>query len=72
MAPTKQQGPKEKFLKKIQSFSDTLYYVKKTLIWVRDVPATLPKSVNNLHAIFTMQKKRVTGNGIPIRSKTFL
>jgi hypothetical protein len=25
MAPTKQQGPKEKFLKKVQSFSDTLY-----------------------------------------------
>jgi hypothetical protein len=23
MAPTKQQGPKEKFLKKVQSFSDT-------------------------------------------------
>jgi hypothetical protein len=26
MAPTKQPGPKEKFLKKVQSFSDTLYY----------------------------------------------
>jgi hypothetical protein len=25
MAPTKQQEPKEKFLKKVQSFSDTLY-----------------------------------------------
>jgi hypothetical protein len=25
MAPTKQQGPKEKLLKKVQSFSDTLY-----------------------------------------------
>jgi hypothetical protein len=25
MAPTKQQGPKEKFLKKVQSFSDILY-----------------------------------------------
>jgi hypothetical protein len=25
MAPTKQQGPKKKFLKKVQSFSDTLY-----------------------------------------------
>jgi hypothetical protein len=27
MAPTKQQGPKEKFLKKVKSFSDTLYIV---------------------------------------------
>jgi hypothetical protein len=25
MAPTKQQGPKEKFLKKLQSFTDILY-----------------------------------------------
>jgi hypothetical protein len=25
MAPTKQQGPKENFLKKVQSFSDILY-----------------------------------------------
>jgi hypothetical protein len=29
MAPTKQQGPKEKFLKKVQSFSDILYIDKK-------------------------------------------
>jgi hypothetical protein len=31
MAPTKQQGPKEKFLKKVQSFSDTLYHWQTVL-----------------------------------------
>jgi hypothetical protein len=31
MAPTKQQGPKEKFLKKVQSFSDNLYLSERKM-----------------------------------------
>jgi hypothetical protein len=46
MAPTKQHGPKEKFLKKVQSFSDTLYflYFLEGRGGRRSGPATLPHS----------------------------
>jgi hypothetical protein len=41
----------------------TYYGKKKTLIWVRDITATLLVSANNLHTIVSLQKKELQEAG---------